>query len=234
MTRCLVWSFVIILGLSACAVNPAERMTAGNDYYSQGAYEEALKAYQAAQVTSPDSAGTYFNAADAFAQVGKLKEAIAALNQAFKTADDDLTAKGYYNLGNIYFEMSLYDEAIQAYQQTLLRKPDDEDARYNLELALSRIVPPSATPLPQPDADGAQATATPNSENEGLQTSTPLAQESPTPSPLAENTTPPPSQNNVTREEAENLLDSVQQNQHTLPGREPQQSTDTNSPEEDW
>jgi Ca-activated chloride channel family protein len=46
--------------------------------------------------------------------------------------DDSVT--GYYNMGNAYAHLRLYEGAIAAYEVVLSRVPDHEDARYNLDL----------------------------------------------------------------------------------------------------
>lgn len=46
--------------------------------------------------------------------------------------DDSVT--GYYNMGNAYAHLGLYEGAIAAYEVVLSRAPNHEDARYNLDL----------------------------------------------------------------------------------------------------
>jgi tetratricopeptide (TPR) repeat protein len=189
------WLACSVLGLLAgCGVDPAERNNAGNTLYAGGDFRSALLAYQLAQVAAPDDSRPYFNAASAFAQLGDLAGAASALSQALKTADDDFTARIYYNLGNVYFAMSRFDQAVEAYQQTLRRHPDDADARYNLELALNRLA--DAPPAP----GGSQSEATPT---------------------LAPDVSPTTSSDQtgeatLTAEEAERLLDAAQQDARTL------------------
>lgn len=43
-------------------------------------------------------------------------------------------ARNLYNLGNAMAQMGKYDAAIDAYEQVLEKQPDNEDARYNLDL----------------------------------------------------------------------------------------------------
>ncbi|MBZ0278223.1 MAG: tetratricopeptide repeat protein, partial [Anaerolineae bacterium] len=196
---CIVCVAGVIL-LAGCAVNPAERNNAGNVLYQQGDFAGASAAYALAEVSAPDQPEPYYNAASALAQAGDLETAVAALNQALKTADEPLQAQAYYNLGNVYYALGQFEEAVSAYQQTLLLHPDDADARYNLELALRRIPPPS-------DDNGGAETPTPESGDSSQQTPTP--DQSTT---AAETATPTP-ENALSPQDAERLLDSAAQNQ---------------------
>lgn len=219
------WMIALFLGVGCgCAVNPAERNNAGNGLYEQSDYVNAIKAYQAAQVAAPDEAEAYYNAASAYSQAGEFDKAIDALKQALKTSDPDLTARTYYNLGNVYFGMQRFDDAVTAYQQVLLLRPDDEDARHNLELALEKLVVASPTPtLTTEDAteegggNGSTPTVVPtSSSNES--TAIPL----PSTSDLQQNiTTLVPSSNDTqptfSVEDAQRILDAVQQAQHPFP-----------------
>ncbi len=230
------WVLLILFGISACAVNPAEYNAAANHHYDEKRFDEALKVYQMAQVTAPDVPQPYFNAASAFAQMGELDRSVNALNQVLKTADGELTAKTYYNLGNVYFQMSRYDQAIESYQQTLLYDPTDNDARYNLELALNKLIPPSATPLSELQQPDAQATPTSNLGDENLQTPTPIPQDESLQASTEEsneNTSSNP-ESAMTIEEASLLLDSIQQDQGTLPDELQTQANDQPNPEKDW
>jgi tetratricopeptide (TPR) repeat protein len=210
------WGLCFLLVLAGCASSYAERNNAGNALYDQTNYRDAVNAYQSAQVDAPDQPEPYYNAGSALAQSGDVDRAIAALNQALKTADDNLAAKAYYNLGNVYFGMSRFDDAIQAYQQALLRNPEDTDARYNLELALKRAQPPTATS----PAEAGQPTATSQSGS-GL-TPTPSPQTQPGMPQLTatetqhDETLTPASEATMSPEEAARRLDAIQQQQQTL------------------
>ncbi len=237
--------------LVGCGVNAAERNNTGNSLYSQADYDAALQAYQAAQVAAPDVPQPYFNAASALAQTGELEAAVEALEQAFKTADEDLTAQAYYNLGNVYFEMGEYDDAAAAYQETLLRRPEDQDARYNYELALSRILPLTPTALEQ-QVEPAQGETDPSV----TPTNNPGALDGPTPTPPPQEGPPDPTsppveggepggerpsltltpqpEGPMTLEDAQRLLDSVQEDQRTLQEFLNDVATPSTPPAEDW
>lgn len=213
----LVLAAVILL--AGCDVNPAERVNAGNELYLRGDYPAALLAFQAAQVAAPDLPEPYFNAASALALSGQLERAVEALQMVLELGDPALAAKAYYNLGNVYFEMGSFEEAVRAYQQALLLEPSDADARYNLELALRRIVPPAPT-LDSPQATP-ELTPTSSPPEQEIQTATPP--EAPSP-PLA--TLPP--------EDAHQLLDAIQRNQDTLPDRLQRLTPQADPSENDW
>jgi tetratricopeptide (TPR) repeat protein len=240
--------------LVALPTQVAERNNTGNMLYGQGEYEAAMRAYEAAQVNAPDAPQAYYNAASALATMGRLRDAADALLQSLKTADENLIADAHFNLGNVYYQMARYNDAVEAFKQVLLLNPDDEAARYNYELALLRRMP-TLTPTPQeqntnPDEEAADPSPTP--------TPNPAGQDRPTATPTPPQDSPPDTQatpeegdggvldsNSIstptpsiggplTIEDVERRLDAIQENQKTL--REFLQSASTpNRPhEKDW
>jgi tetratricopeptide (TPR) repeat protein len=230
--RKLVWAMLFFV--VGCGVNVAERNNAGNALYSRGAYQEALNAYQVAQVAAPDRPEPYVNAANVYAQMGRLAEAQAALEQALMTADSTLAAGAYYNLGNVYFEMELYVEAVEAYKQVLLRTPDDQDARYNLELALNRIQPPAESVTPEFQEPELETNPTVDPEGENSDTATPSPQAS-TPTPLTNTADSAAGEGSrMSLDEATRLLDAVQQDQSILGGALSGTDIPQSTPEKAW
>jgi tetratricopeptide (TPR) repeat protein len=177
---------LLIVILVGCTQSSAERNTAGNSDLAAGNAEAALLDYQAAQALAPDQPEPYLNAASAYAALDDIHRAQQAMDLVTTSVDPRKIAQAYYNLGNIYFMHERYDLAVDSYQEALLRMPDDADARYNLELALQRLMPTpppanSATPTPQqPDGDlAATATATSSPEPDGwagLQAAQPMTE----------------------------------------------------------
>ena len=98
----------------------------------------------------------------AFGQVSAQESLIAQANQSyaesnFETAvqlyDSVLTlgyesAGLYFNLGNAYFKLKDIPSAILYYEKAKKLDPNDEDIRFNLELANSRIID-KMEPLPE-------------------------------------------------------------------------------------
>ena len=133
---------ILTLSLVVAACSPsAEKLNKeGNSAYAKQAYEEALSAYQFAQIESPELAEPYYNAANSLYRQGMYAEALEQLNQALSFAKEEALAENsFYNLGNSSFSTQEWENAIEAYKEALLLNPDDLDAKYNLELALQQM-----------------------------------------------------------------------------------------------
>jgi len=125
---------------TACSPAAEKLNNEGNDKFAEEAYLEALAAYQNALVDSPELAEPYYNAANALYREGAYPEALALMQQALSYADDEsLAESGFYNMGNSSFGSEDWESAVAAYRDALLLNPDDQDAKYNLELALQQI-----------------------------------------------------------------------------------------------
>ncbi len=225
------WVFILsfVFLCAACGINVAERNTAGNRAYHRGNYDDAIRAYQIAQVEAPDRPEAYYNVASALVAIDDLQGAEAALIQALETADESMRVEAYFNLGNVYYYMGQYGQAVEAYQKALLIDPEDADARYNLEITLLRWVKPTPTSIEQqtePEVSESDPEATPTDVpggKDGL-TPPPLELESSS-TPMSgqgtgtqdESKTPIPQiEGEMTLEEAERLLDQLMQDQEAL------------------
>ena len=140
----------LVLFLTACSETPAQVNNAGHEPFEQAeaevapevaldAYEEALDAYELAQESAPEKGEPYYNAANTQYRMEAYDEALRDYDEALKYAEGDLRARGYFNKGNVYFDREEYPDAIEAYKEVLRIQPDNEDAKHNLELALSKL-----------------------------------------------------------------------------------------------
>jgi tetratricopeptide (TPR) repeat protein len=133
---------LMALGLlvTACGPSAAEKYNKeGNDAYAQQAYEEALAAYQAAQIKEPELAQPYYNAANALYRQGAYEGALEQLQMALGFAEEEsLAQSSLYNLGNSFYNAQELETAVASYTESLLLNPNDQDAKYNLELALQQ------------------------------------------------------------------------------------------------
>lgn len=188
-----LWFSLLPCLIAACMPAAAEQVGSGNTAYTAGDYAAALTVYEPMMVSQPESALFHYNGALALAGLNRSTHAEIALQRALDHADNlDLRADIYYNLGNLYYMQARYAEAMEVYRNTLLLRPGDFNAQYNLELALLRRgesaptptdeatpppdVPPSVTPTPS-------ATATGQNQPSGDEGSTPTPAPTATPSP---------------------------------------------------
>ena len=125
---------------TACSPSAAEKLNNdGNEAFEKQAYENALASYQTAQIKEPELAEPYYNAANTLYRQGQYEAALEQLNMALSFAEEESLAKdGLFNLGNTSFNMQDLGTAVAAYTESLLLNPDDQDAKYNLELALQQ------------------------------------------------------------------------------------------------
>ena len=137
--------FILILLIAAllataCSPSAAKKLNQnGNDAYTQEAYQEALAMYQSAQIKEPELAQPYYNAANALYRQGEYEAALQQLQLALTFAEDETLAQSsLFNLGNSSFNAQDLGTAVAAYTEALLLNPDDQDAKYNLELALQQ------------------------------------------------------------------------------------------------
>jgi Ca-activated chloride channel family protein len=108
----------------------------GNRYYDAGEHDKALQRYQEAEGLDSTSAVPHFNAGDAQFRLGNFKDGSLEFLKSAASETDSIKAMSYYNLGNSMFKAGDLQSAAEAYKRSLLIDPEDQDAKYNLELAL--------------------------------------------------------------------------------------------------
>ena len=109
----------------------------GNRAYRNGAFPTAERHYQAAQKQFPHSAQAAFNLGDALLAQKKTAAAMEQYQRATQLGNDPrLHAMAHHNIGVIHHQANELDQAIEAYKTALRYRPEAEDTRHNLALAL--------------------------------------------------------------------------------------------------
>jgi Ca-activated chloride channel family protein len=141
MTLLLLSFMGVLLLATACSPSNAEKLNEeGNEAFAQQAFQEALVAYQTAQIEEPELAEPYYNAANALYRQGAYADALKQMEMALSfAAEETLAQASFYNLGNSSYNQQDLQAAVDSYTQALLLNPDDQDAKYNLELALQQL-----------------------------------------------------------------------------------------------
>lgn len=131
----MILHFILLLFLVAASLTDARK---GNEAYQKGNYEAAESYYKAALEQEPDNARLYFNLGNAQARQGKIEEAIQSFlefRNLAETPEDKALAE--YNIGTVLAEDERWQPAANHFKNSLKLNPDDFDAKFNYERALS-------------------------------------------------------------------------------------------------
>ena len=93
-----------------------------------------------------DSYTSWFEEGNAAYNEGNFEQAMTTYQNIVDAGME--SAALYYNMGNTYYKMKDYPQAILYYEKALKLDPGDEDIRINLEIA-NRAVVDKITPIPQ-------------------------------------------------------------------------------------
>jgi len=130
-----VWGVaaVLLLALSGCSsTNP---WTRADKLFKESKYAEAAQAYAEAAERYPQRRELVFNRGAALHMAQDYDGGIKVFQGLAKEAGSDLQEKCEYNSGNGYLGKGDRDKAIEHYKRALYLKPDDVNAKWNLELA---------------------------------------------------------------------------------------------------
>ena len=122
--------FVFFCFLLSCAKNPQEHFDAGDTYFEQEMYSEAIDEYKKAIAIKPDWALAHNNLGLVYTKTNKQNLAIREYNEAIKC--DPNLAEAYYNLASVYYDQRAFAKAISFYNKALEINPQMAEAHYNL------------------------------------------------------------------------------------------------------
>jgi len=112
----------------------------GNKAYSAGDFAKAQNLYEQSIALDREKKNpeAMFNLGNALFEQKKYDEAIKEFQLFSGQHISDLKKEqAFYNTGNSYSAKQDFPSAIKAYKETLRINPKDEDARYNLALAMN-------------------------------------------------------------------------------------------------
>jgi Ca-activated chloride channel homolog len=127
----------LVLGFGILEKRDGE-VEAGNAALKAGKAEDALGHYDQAVKKLPADAGAHFDRGAALYALSRFDEAGQEFLRATEAKEPALKASAFYNLGNAFFKKEKFKEAVSAYTRTLGLKPDDKQAKWNLEIALKK------------------------------------------------------------------------------------------------
>jgi Ca-activated chloride channel family protein len=114
------------------------RVREGNERLLSGDAAGALERYQAAEQEAGAHPEIDFDRGDALHAQGRHAEAVEAWRKAAERGSAAFASRALQNTGNALDAAGDQDGARRALAEALRRDPDNEDARYNLEVLLRR------------------------------------------------------------------------------------------------
>ena len=207
---------IILLLLTAISVSAqkAERdyIRKGNRAYKDSTYVNAEVNYRKAIDVNPKSAISMYNLGNTLMQQNKLQEAMEQFVAATKMEKDKGNlAQIYHNMGVIFHSGKDYAKAVEAYKESLRNNPKDNETHYNLALAQKMLK----------DQEQNQQNQDQNQQDQQNQDQ----QQQP----------PQPQENQMSKENAEQLLKSVMQDEKDVQDKvKKQQVIQGGRLEKDW
>jgi Ca-activated chloride channel family protein len=143
----LVFLVTLYLPVPGQAASPYQAVQQGNAFYQNGKYTEAAEQYGSASQMLPGAAEIHFNQGNAAYKQQEYGKAHEHYTQALQTTDRTLEGKVKYNLGNVEYRQALQNlqqpqtamphlrSAMTYYRDSLDVDPQQQQARYNLELS---------------------------------------------------------------------------------------------------
>ncbi len=120
---------LLYAGRATAAESSGQLIARGNAAYRQLAFAAAVEQYDAAIKKNAKIAVPHSNRALALHKLGRLDEALAAVDKAL--ALDPKPAAFHLNRGKILASMARYEDALAAFEQALQRDADLSEAVYN-------------------------------------------------------------------------------------------------------
>ena len=120
----------IIIAKKPSTVEAKNKFDQGVQFYQQGKFDEAIKAFEAVLKGKPDFAEGYFNSGMAYLRKGDIDTAIAKMERAIELKPGFIEA--YFGLGQAYINKGDEEQATKIYKKAVDINPNDAKIYVNL------------------------------------------------------------------------------------------------------
>lgn len=217
MSRSKYILFAVFALLAAGAfAQKAERdyIRKGNRFFNDSVFVDAEVNYRKALEANPKSTVSMYNLGNTLSQQQKFKEAMEQYVAAGKIEKDKMKlAHIYHNMGVLFQAGKDYGRAVEAYKMSLRNNPKDDETRYNLALAQKLLKDQQQN---QQNQDQNQDQNKDNQENKQDQKQDQNKQNNDQKQDDQQQQQPPKpekKENEMSKENAEQLLNSVMQDE---------------------
>lgn len=136
-SKYILFTLFVLLAVGASA-QKAERdyIRKGNRFFNDSVFVDAEVNYRKALEANPQSTVSMYNLGNTLSQQQKFKDAMEQYTAAGKIEKDKMKlAHIYHNMGVLFQAGKDYGQAVEAYKMSLRNNPTDDETRYNLALA---------------------------------------------------------------------------------------------------
>jgi len=126
------------LGATSMLAQKAERdyIRRGNRFFNDSVFVDAEVNYRKALEVNPNSTVSMYNLGNTLSQQKKAKEAVEQYTAAVKIEKNKMKlAHIYHNAGVLFLATKDYKQAVDVFKMSLKNNPTDNETRYNLALA---------------------------------------------------------------------------------------------------
>ena len=189
-----------------------ELFTNGNIFYKKHQYIKAIETYQQIIKQQPANYAALHNAGNALYKNNQYDKANEMYTKAIESTNTpSQKAAAWFNKGVVLQNSNQLSPAIDAYKNALKINPTDDDARKNLQKALTDLIKQK-----QKQAEGKQ----------------PKKQQ---PKPKEQPNKPNPTPNKMTKKEAEEKLKALSEKEKNLQDKlHKKEAGSTANPDKDW
>jgi Ca-activated chloride channel homolog len=139
MAHRTVVALLVLLMAGSVWADAVSKNASGNRLFKKGRYNEALSRYSAGLLKDPSSDVLHYNSGGALYKLNDYQKSLEEYQKASGFKDKLTKSRDWYNIGNARFKLDQWQEAIDAYVECLKLNPDDQDAKFNLELIRKKI-----------------------------------------------------------------------------------------------
>jgi len=210
--------FFIGLSVSSFAQSAKESIIKGNKSYKENNYDAAENAYRDALKNSDTNVTASYNLGNVLYRKNNTEEAVKSYDMVIAHSPNNaVKQEAFYNKGVAYQKAKKLPECITAYKNALILNPNDEDARQNLQRALKE----------QQKQQQQQNKDQKNQKNQQQKQQQKQEQQ---------NKQPQPSPSKISKQDAEEKLKSLLQNEKELQDKlhKIKGAPAPDSPEKDW
>jgi len=209
--RYILSTLLILLTVGAFA-QKAERdhIRKGNKAYKDSLFVDADVNYRKALEINPQSTISMFNLGNTLTNQEKFEDALKQYTAAADIEKDKMKlSQIYHNIGVLFQAGKQYEQAIEAYKRALRNNPLDDETRYNLELAQKLLEQQDDNQDNQDQQDQQDQENQQDQQDQQDQQQNQQDQNQ-------ENQPPEPDENEISKENAEQMLNSVMQDERDV------------------